>query len=382
MKTLNIFKAGTHTAANGQRLDFGEDLVRASASAYDPALHEAPIVVGHPRDNLPAYGWVQALQYNEETGLEAIPAQVDPDFEELVAKGRFKKISASFYLPTSPANPVPGTYYLRHVGFLGAQPPAVKGLRDAAFNDGDELVVEFMSAYDESTNAGLWRRLREWLIGEKGLDAADQVVPIYAVQDLEAGARSTLEQPTEAPASPAFSEPGAQTMTPEELKAAQDKLAADQAAFAEQQTAITAREEAVAARETAISEADQAARRKSNADFIEGLVSSGKVLPAQSAGLVAMLNSMDAGQPLEFGEGDAAVTTTDSAFFRSFLEAQPKVVDYTERAGDDQGEATDFSDPVEVAQAIETEQARVKRESGKDISAADAAQNLAKAKAK
>ena len=61
----------------------------------------------------------------------------------MVAAGAFKKISASFYSPSSPQNPVPGVYYLRHVGFLGAQPPAVKGLRNPAFADGEDGVISF-----------------------------------------------------------------------------------------------------------------------------------------------------------------------------------------------------------------------------------------------
>jgi len=379
MKKLNIFKPGRHTDAHGTVADFTEDAIRASALAYNPAIHEAPIVVGHPKDNLPAYGWVQGLEFSEDSGLEAIPHQVDTDFAELVAAGRFKKISASFYMPESPANPVPGTYYLRHVGFLGAQPPAIKGLRDAEFNENEDGVVEFMAAYDESTNASLWRRLREWLIGTAGIETADQVVPDYAVQDLEAGARNSIEAPASQPVA-AFNETGADTMTEEELRAAAAQLeadraalTADQASFEEQQAATTTREQAVAAREQAI--AGQA-----NADFVEGLIKDGKVLPAQKAGLIAMLNKMDAGQELEFGEGDAAVKTTDSAFFREYLKAQPKLVDFQERSSTEHGEAEgESTDPVEISRQIEAERKRVKNETGRDISFAEAAHSLKKA---
>ena len=68
---------------------------------------------------------------------------MDAAFAETVAAGRFKKIFASFYSPDAPANPVPGVYYLRHVGFLGAQPPAVTGLRSPEFADNEAGVVEF-----------------------------------------------------------------------------------------------------------------------------------------------------------------------------------------------------------------------------------------------
>jgi hypothetical protein len=139
-KPLQIFRPGRHTAMSGAELAFSESDLAASAAAYNPALSEAPIVVGHPAHDLPAYGWVKSLAF-ADGGLEAEPDQVDPAFAEMVAAGRFKKISASFYPPESPKNPVPGVFYLRHVGFLGAQPPAVKGLRSPAFADGDEAVT-------------------------------------------------------------------------------------------------------------------------------------------------------------------------------------------------------------------------------------------------
>ncbi|MBD2628482.1 hypothetical protein [Trichormus variabilis] len=140
-KYLEIFKAGKHTAMDGRTLSFGESEINASVKAYDPSIHEAPLVVGHPKSDAPAYGWVKGLTGN--TGLmQAIPHQVDPVFAEMVNAGRFKKISASFYMPDHPTNPVPGVYYLKHVGFLGAVAPAVKGLKSASFEESEEGILD------------------------------------------------------------------------------------------------------------------------------------------------------------------------------------------------------------------------------------------------
>ncbi len=59
----------------------------------------------------------------------------------MVASGKFKKVSAAFYLPDSPNNPHKGVLSLRHVGFLGAMPPAVKGLKQVEFAEDDDFVV-------------------------------------------------------------------------------------------------------------------------------------------------------------------------------------------------------------------------------------------------
>ncbi|MBA2929890.1 hypothetical protein G9Q86_15050 [Pseudomonas sp. CCUG 57209] len=149
MKPLHIFKPGKHTAMSGASFDFSESDLAATVRAYDPALHEAPMVIGHPKHDGPASGWIQSLTATPE-GLIAVPAQVDADFAEQVAKGSYKKISASFYHPDAANNPVPGVYYLRHVGFLGAQPPSVKGLRPIELADGEQGVVEF-GDYGKST---------------------------------------------------------------------------------------------------------------------------------------------------------------------------------------------------------------------------------------
>lgn len=131
MKNLHIFKPGTQADMRGQVIEFSGGDLAASAAAYDPALHEAPLVVGHPAANLPAYGWVKSLQAST-SGLQAEPQQVDPAFAELVEAGRFRRFPPVPINPNSPNNPVPGVYYLRHVGFLGANRQRSRGSKPSS----------------------------------------------------------------------------------------------------------------------------------------------------------------------------------------------------------------------------------------------------------
>lgn len=143
MKNIPIFKIGTHTATNGQSLTATAEFLSDVVRGYNPSNHEAPAVIGHPQDNHPAYGWVESLSFDEAKGvLYANFKQLEPQFSQMLNDGRFKKRSASFYPPEHPANPTKGKPYLRHVGFLGAQPPAVKGLADFS-DDKDCLTYEF-----------------------------------------------------------------------------------------------------------------------------------------------------------------------------------------------------------------------------------------------
>ena len=364
-KPIQIFKPGRHIAASGTVISFAESDLQASAAAYDPAKHEAPLVVGHPKHDAPAYGWVKGLSFAD--GLDATPDQVDPEFAEMVAAGRFKKISASFYAPDAPNNPVPGVFYLRHVGFLGAQPPAVKGLRSPEFADAEEGVVEFAD-WGDMQNAALWRRMRDFFIEKFGLDKADSVLPDYAVASLEDEARKETDDVSSdnpsAPA-PAFTETQGDDMSVEEKA----RLAA-----------LETENKNLKADATARAEKDAADRRTvihaGNASFAEGLIKEGKLLPAISAVAVAVLDDLaNREQVVEFGEGDAKKPLVDA--FKEFLTAQPKIVDFKERAG---GAAQD--DKPEDASTIAAEALAYQEEQAKAGSVINIAQAVVAVQAK
>jgi hypothetical protein len=109
-RPIEIFRPGRHLPLSGRRLDFSATDLAATAAAYDPARFEAPLVVGHPAMDAPAYGWVERLSFADGR-LVAMPRQVEPQFQRLVNEGRYKRVSASFFTPNSPDNPAPGTYY-------------------------------------------------------------------------------------------------------------------------------------------------------------------------------------------------------------------------------------------------------------------------------
>lgn len=118
---IPIFKGGEQRDSQG-RVHDGNALIDKAISMFNPNQNEPPIVIGHPKNNNPAFGWVKELKKIGNT-LYAKFKDVVPEFEDLVRKGLFKKRSVAFYPDGS----------LRHVGFLGAVPPAVKGLTDLKF---------------------------------------------------------------------------------------------------------------------------------------------------------------------------------------------------------------------------------------------------------
>jgi hypothetical protein len=131
---IEIFRPGTFTSVEGVTVSYSAEDLAGIAGAYDPALFDAPLVVGHPALDDPAYGWVDRLEMDGDR-LVAVPRDVVPAFADLVAAKQYKKVSAQLYPANHPANPVPGKTYLKHVGFLGAAAPAVKGLRSVSFSE-------------------------------------------------------------------------------------------------------------------------------------------------------------------------------------------------------------------------------------------------------
>jgi len=127
---FEIFKVGTHTNSAGDTREWTLKDLEKIASSYDPKNHEAPIVIGHPEHDSPAYGWIEALKVEGER-LLAKPKQLVEDFKEWVRAGRYKKVSMALY----------PDFTLRHVGFLGAIPPAVKGL--AGFEEREGITIYF-----------------------------------------------------------------------------------------------------------------------------------------------------------------------------------------------------------------------------------------------
>lgn len=87
---FEIFKTGMHTDSGGNTREWTETDLDAIAATYDPAVYEAPLVIGHPELNAPAYGWIESLRRIGST-LFAKAKQIAPEFAELVRSGSYKK---------------------------------------------------------------------------------------------------------------------------------------------------------------------------------------------------------------------------------------------------------------------------------------------------
>ena len=64
---FEIFKTGTHTSDKGVSKEYTLEDLNFIAESYKPDEDEAPIVIGHPEENDPAFGWVSSLLLTESS---------------------------------------------------------------------------------------------------------------------------------------------------------------------------------------------------------------------------------------------------------------------------------------------------------------------------
>ena len=119
--------------------------VKGLAESYATSGVRAPVVTGHPKDNSPAFGWVVSCREDNENLF--CDVDLTPEFFALVEKGHYRERSVAFY-DRKP-------YVLRHLGFLGANPPAIKGLKELTFSDDDNDYKCIAMSIEETKKSNL-----------------------------------------------------------------------------------------------------------------------------------------------------------------------------------------------------------------------------------
>jgi hypothetical protein len=245
-----IFETGKHTDSAGVEREFDQSDLDKIIASYEPKKHEAPLVIGHPKTNSPAFGWVESLKRNGNK-LYAKFKQVGDEIKDAVAAGHYKKKSISLYPDGS----------LRHVGLLGAAPPAVKGLGDVQFK-ADEEYTEYKFAEAEAAKAN-----------ERN----------QQMDELE-----KLKQ---------------------DVAALKNQVSEVEAAKAKAEQRAKAAEQAYAERE----KADQAKAREAR---FAGLLKAGKALPGEKEAMLNLAEALGSAGEIEFAEGEKKAA--ESAFWGLF----------------------------------------------------------------
>lgn len=242
--------------------------------AYDPAVHEAPLVLDHAPEGQdhkgPAFGWVESLKRVGDT-LVARVKQVPEELAELIKSGRYTQRSVEIYLNFQGK----GKKYLKRVAMLGAAVPAVQGMAPVTFAEdgGPSETVEFQgpaTAKEEKSMGTTYTK-----------EQVDQLIEAAVAKAAEKG---------KAEATAAFEE---------QLEEKDQDVATfkERAENAEGKLADAEKQTAKLHAEAAESEV---------ASFCDKLVSQGKVTPAEAKDLKVTLVALpdDEESVVKFDEGE------------------------------------------------------------------------------
>lgn len=295
---VEVFKTGTHTSGNGIVKTYTEDDLTSIANTYNlQKVHEAPLVLGHPSTDDPAYGWTKELK-TAGNKLMAYVDQVSEKIVEAVKSGEYKKVSIALY-PDG---------LLRHIGLLGAVPPAVKGLSPVQFAEGLEF-EEYIWVTDEGRMpivARVFSGLRDFIIDKFDLATADTIIDKGDLETLQRPADSTMitldDQQKIVPKENILqSPPGAITNYSEQeekdmeelraqIKDLTEKLAIQSVQFSEVQDNVKQLTEIVASQAKATEDKSKNsaldAAKEAFSAFCETLAKEGKILPAEKDSIV------------------------------------------------------------------------------------------------
>lgn len=167
-----IFRAGTYKDSEGKEREYTEEDIDTIINNFNEDKNPSvPNVVGHPKLNAPAYGWVDKLKRSGKS-MYAKFKQVPQEFKNAVNSGWFKNRSISLYPDLK----------LRHIGWLGAAAPKVKGMEEFQFSENEtQTTIEFsdLTDFKFKTVSDVLDNLRDFLIGKYGLETANNVISRY-----------------------------------------------------------------------------------------------------------------------------------------------------------------------------------------------------------
>ncbi len=327
----DVFFAGEHTDNQGKTRSYSRADLQQVVDNFAP--NKAPLVIGHPKTNAPALGWVTGVRLTDDDRLEVTADNVNVDFAKAVAAKSFPNRSISLERTDKGLS-------LRHIGYLGAVEPALEGL-GWQFNGADTNpteTVEFSAEPNETIEFSMeieqqrsvldmFSDLRDFIIDKFSEEEADRVLRRWNINWLrDALTRKEVNENEHEPFAPEFSkpkteEPAVTTYTQEQLDAAIQQAKDDaEASFSSQLSAEKSRADNA---EKTLEEQAFAARVADCKAVVDAQIAAGHLTPANAAGLAEFMASLPQGdnaQTFSFSKSDSeTVEQSQYDFAKAFV---------------------------------------------------------------
>lgn len=288
MKWCEIFRTGKHTDSKGNTREWAAEDLDKICTNFETKNPDVPICVGHPKTNSPAYGWIDKLK-TEGGKLYASFKDVQPEFQEAVKKGLFKTRSISL---TSDLIP-------RHIAFLGAQAPAIKGMEQFCFESEceNDIVIDFnetnvneKAEFEQSKPNGEEgasspsERSGDNVESRNKIGGSTSMPPV--VSSDEKGGKWGLE--ASSPSTPPDKKGVNEASSLDSETTPPDKRKGEQMT-AELEKQLAAKDEELAATKMELEKVRQEALKKEFEEFCDNAIADGNILPAQRENVLNLL---------------------------------------------------------------------------------------------
>lgn len=322
-----IFRTGTHTDSKGQQFIVTEDTLDSICKNFKESNPDVPICIGHPEQTAPAYGWVNSVKRIGKK-LYCDFKQVQESFKDAVRQGLFKTRSISIN---------PKTLQLRHIAFLGAQAPAIKGMEEFCFKDNENNeFIEFQ-----------YKNERE--------NMTDNLQSNFSEQLAQKDSR-ILELENK-------------------LKKIEEKmLEQTQSNFSEQ---LEQKDSKISELENEIKEIKENALKQEFSELVDKWIGNGNILPKHREQVMNVLQACNDFGDFQFSEAKESKSALDS--IKEFFDSL-KVMDFSDNTNEkylDKKQASDFSEyDVEQWEQAITEEIHNAAIKGVELSSREALKRL------
>lgn len=378
---VEVFKAGTHTDSKGRQVTFSRADVEQMVENHK--LGAAPAVIGHPKDTAPAYAQVGEYKLDDDGRLFAKFDKINPAFEAGVESGAYYNRSLSVI-----KDKLHG-WRVRHVGWLGAMPPAIDGLQPVEFavefSADDETCFEFAApgyslVWGLESAAKLMRSLRDHLIEKESLAVADAVLPQWQIDSMNEAASTARAQFNDDKPASLFNQPTGEddmTITQEALDAAVAKARAEGEAAGK---AGMVPQADFAAAQTALTDLKKAEQKTRIAAQIKGWKDKAVILPAHEVGLAEYMAAQeDGGAEFSFSKGEGTNAEvgkkTQAQFFADFMASLKPVIKLGGSGQADDATPLNTQSATDLTKAANDFMAAEAKE-GRNVSSAQAVQHV------
>lgn len=352
-KFCEIFKTGTHTSANGVKKTWTTADLDTMVHNFHSKNSDVPLVVGHPKTNDPAFGWFKDVKRVGESLLASFK-QVAPEFAQAVNSGVYKTRSISVAPDGS----------LRHLGWLGAKAPAIKGLQGFQFEESEAETYDFseLSDYKFEITSSIFERIRDFLIEKFSLEAAEKLISRYEIDKLKELENKTPEEVS------AYCEAIEQESGKEQALPTQT----GQATNTDFEAALQEKDDIITTLKNEKEQLEAKNRKEKHLQFAENSIKEGHITPSQKDSVVEFMEAafkVDTEDGQDFAEDDE---NNISNKFKTFVNSI-KQIDFTEtdESNIDKNEIENFSEPSQKANKLKEIQ-KSEAEKGNNISLGEA----------